>query len=974
MTRLLVVIACCLLLCTLSALLLLLPMQRRNVAATGDAAGRRPLDLHIQRINSDRSLHKDVNTKPLVNPFPSSSASSSSSSSLSCENRLFSTRHPQGVGVIFVVHNKKPSVVIQSIRSVLANSEGYSDRMQIILVDDHSSHPIKRWEEWKSITSFRPIKVITLQERKGYVYAKDLACQQLKSLGGIDHIVFLEVGSIVNAHWLDPIIHTLHEHPNSLVYPAIDIFDDREDSFYQSGNVIASFDWSLRLIWEDLDDFKSVEELKLRHPLIASVSHSSSDAVYSPALPSIFAVRFDTFESLGGFSSVSSMFSVFAPDNIELSLRSWLCGSGGIIRQPCSRVAIRRKIRQKDRKASKASSLRRDHHVIVDIFEGIGSEAGMHAEDEYTQFDADRDALTLAERWMGGEPYAQYVLNSRIGGGRVTDEDPQSRGTGRFPYPVTPYEDARHPSKGTTSGHNVDQECRKFPWFLNAVNPGLVLDLPFSEMHFMDTTQQKSLQVMMKPLLEQYKSSKEYSPSSGGFSPIKSSYQLPSPQDKAKENRLEQEQEMAYQIRDEQLCENVNEESCEKERASNGCVANVGYNMFHCPKACGFCSEENELCIDFYLNKCPKFAAEGRCTDSEHKQFMEVNCRPSCNLCTQIGSSPKPKPKPKPKKKPEPAPREEFESTYINPYRAQEQWRAGQNEDVVMKNPCFLSINANGELLDHIHIDSLPPSRPGNRIFCGTYTHEANHDTNVRYVKQTWAKKCDGWLAFSTVDDASLPSVNIRHEGEESWNNMWQKIRFIWKYVHKHFRNDFDWFLLGGDDMFYIVENLKKYLESPEIVKAREQQKGLYLGRRFFPPNQVVFNSGGAGYILDRVALDVLVSHIDGPPCMPHQKGFWEDVNTASCLQKVEEHIMPFDTRDEHGRERFHPFQPANHLTYRIPKNPDWYAKYNPDLKVGLECCSSNSVSFHYSKGQFMEKLNNYIYHCPSKKDVRGPL
>jgi len=34
-------------------------------------------------------------------------------------------------------------------------------------------------------------------------------------------------------------------------------------------------------------------------------------------------------------------------------------------------------------------------------------------------------------------------------------------------------------------------------------------------------------------------------------------------------------------------------------------------------------------------------------------------------------------------------------------------------------------------------------------------------------------------------------------------------------------------------------------------------------------------------------------------------------------------------------RERFHPFTPGNHLTYRIPKNPDWYAKYNPELKEG---------------------------------------
>jgi hypothetical protein len=34
-------------------------------------------------------------------------------------------------------------------------------------------------------------------------------------------------------------------------------------------------------------------------------------------------------------------------------------------------------------------------------------------------------------------------------------------------------------------------------------------------------------------------------------------------------------------------------------------------------------------------------------------------------------------------------------------------------------------------------------------------------------------------------------------------------------------------------------------------------------------------------------------------------------------------------------RERFHPFTPGLQLSYRVPPNPDWYAKYNPELKVG---------------------------------------
>lgn len=72
----------------------------------------------------------------------------------------------------------------------------------------------------------------------------------------------------------------------------------------------------------------------------------------------------------------------------------------------------------------------------------------------------------------------------------------------------------------------------------------------------------------------------------------------------------------------------------------------------------------------------------------------------------------------------------------------------------------------------------------------------------------------------------------------------------------------------------------------------------MFIGRIFQPPNQVVFNSGGAGYMLDSKALQVLSENIDTPKCFPHQHGFWEDVNVASCLKKSTPSIVPYDTRD----------------------------------------------------------------------------
>lgn len=60
----------------------------------------------------------------------------------------------------------------------------------------------------------------------------------------------------------------------------------------------------------------------------------------------------------------------------------------------------------------------------------------------------------------------------------------------------------------------------------------------------------------------------------------------------------------------------------------------------------------------------------------------------------------------------------------------------------------------------------------------------------------------------------ALVRFKIKHEGPETYGNMWQKIRAIWKYISFHYKDDFDWFVLGGDDLFMIVENLRKVWHS----------------------------------------------------------------------------------------------------------------------------------------------------------------
>jgi glycoprotein-N-acetylgalactosamine 3-beta-galactosyltransferase len=250
---------------------------------------------------------------------------------------------------------------------------------------------------------------------------------------------------------------------------------------------------------------------------------------------------------------------------------------------------------------------------------------------------------------------------------------------------------------------------------------------------------------------------------------------------------------------------------------------------------------------------------------------------------------------------------------------------------------------------------------------------------------------------MSTEADELLPAVKVDHEGQEEYGNIWQKVRSIWKYVHAAYRDEFDWFVIGGDDLFVIASNLRAYLLSDEIrfsghrpfplpnsssdalyVRGREASenggKPMFLGRRFQIPNGQLFNSGGAGYVLNRAALDLLVSRLDNPACRPHQHVFAEDVNVAHCLSALPPAILPHDTRDSSGGERFHPFTPALHLSWRPPKrksatgmSPDWYENYNAPwgVKTGPDCCAPSSVSFHYVKpAPLMSHISALLYDC----------
>ena len=234
-------------------------------------------------------------------------------------------------------------------------------------------------------------------------------------------------------------------------------------------------------------------------------------------------------------------------------------------------------------------------------------------------------------------------------------------------------------------------------------------------------------------------------------------------------------------------------------------------------------------------------------------------------------------------------------------------------------------------------------------------------------------------MVASNKTDVALGTVNIVHQGPEEYNNIWQKVRSMWSYVYDNYYDKYDFFHIGGDDLYVLVENLRLYLESEEIQTAgnggiylpdgdETVQTPLFMGRRFAYQGDMndIFISGGSGYTMNKAALKTLV--VKGfPKWFPNRKTFSEDTMVARVLRNYG--IFPYETKDENGGERYMPFMPGHHYGYRLPKDhsKDWYARYSINIKEGPEHCSPRSVAFHYVKGPAMKRLHALLYkYCPA--------
>jgi glycoprotein-N-acetylgalactosamine 3-beta-galactosyltransferase len=269
--------------------------------------------------------------------------------------------------------------------------------------------------------------------------------------------------------------------------------------------------------------------------------------------------------------------------------------------------------------------------------------------------------------------------------------------------------------------------------------------------------------------------------------------------------------------------------------------------------------------------------------------------------------------------------------------------------------------------------NDTPSSASTITVFCAIYTHSQNNNLTDA-IRETWGKRCDGFLAASTETVHEAATVKILHQGPHQglYKGIWQRVRSMLGYYYDNFLDEYDFFFLAGDDTYVIMENLKSFLTSPQFVNhagGPTYPKPVSAGTWVHPywmanegySGDFYYLGGGAGYVLSRSAAVKALVETVLPVCHVDKVGSAEDVLMAYCLE-MHLNVTGYDTRDDEERNRFFEHDVGRRVALKeaLARNEDrvyggyvrrqdkWLqTKHSWTPKNGIDCVSSSTISFH---------------------------
>ncbi|XP_045244022.2 inactive polypeptide N-acetylgalactosaminyltransferase-like protein 5 isoform X2 [Macaca fascicularis] len=235
-----------------------------------------------------------------------------------CLQKHYPARLPTA-SIVICFHNEEFHALFRTVSSVMNLTPHYFLE-EIILVDDMSEvDDLKEKLDYHLETFRGKIKIIRNKKREGLIRARLIGASHASG----DVLVFLDSHCEVNRVWLEPLLHAIAKDPKMVVCPLIDVIDDRTLEYKPSPVVRGAFDWNLQFKWDNVFSYEM------------DGPEGPTKPIRSPAMSGgIFAIRRHYFNEIGQYDKDMDF---WGGENLELSLRIWMCG-GQLFIIPCSRV------------------------------------------------------------------------------------------------------------------------------------------------------------------------------------------------------------------------------------------------------------------------------------------------------------------------------------------------------------------------------------------------------------------------------------------------------------------------------------------------------------------------------------------------------------------------------------------------------------------------------------------------------------
>jgi len=243
------------------------------------------------------------------------------------------------------------------------------------------------------------------------------------------------------------------------------------------------------------------------------------------------------------------------------------------------------------------------------------------------------------------------------------------------------------------------------------------------------------------------------------------------------------------------------------------------------------------------------------------------------------------------------------------------------------------------------------------------------------------------WLPERMRTGELIMGVPMTRDDDPKSRNIWEKMWRAWKLAGEEYLDKFDYIAKVDFDSFFIAENMRVF------GSYLDPDQPWYVGHTLFHRwrQNLIYNSGTC-YVLSREAVRRLSIRLQNIPKVCYKcggtqcadrAGAGEDPQTGGCLRDL--NIVPTDSLDRNGRQRFLPFRPRDHLfNIEYKSDPhDWFWHYKGAIgqkQVKQNCCSNYPIAFHnfktdpaviYNKNALYE-LEYFFHSAPYESRILG--